>query len=47
MGSMRLTSKSLAQPVGWEDFDEEEGYIVGESVANLLRLVYAKRGFKK
>ena len=47
MGSMRLTSKSLVQAVGWEDFDEEEGYLVGERVTNLLRLVYARRGFKK
>jgi len=45
--SMRLTSKSLAQAVGWEDFDEEEGFVVGERVINLLRLVYARRGFKK
>ena len=47
MGSTRFTSKSLAQAVGWEDFDEQEGYAVGERVVNLLRLVYARRGFKK
>ena len=46
-GNLRFTSKSLAQAVGWEDFDEEEAWIVGERVANLLRLVYARRGFKK
>jgi aldehyde:ferredoxin oxidoreductase len=32
---------------GWEDFDEEEAFTVGERVSNLLRLVYARRGFKK
>jgi aldehyde:ferredoxin oxidoreductase len=45
--SLRLTSKSLAQGVGWEDFDLEEALTVGERVTNLMRLVYARRGFQK
>ena len=44
---MRLTSTSLAQATGWEDFDEQEAFTVGERISNLLRLVYARRGFKK
>jgi aldehyde:ferredoxin oxidoreductase len=46
-GSMTFTSRSLAQAVGWEDFDEAEAMQVGERIANLLRLVYARRGFTK
>lgn len=46
-GSMTFTSRSLAQAVGWEDFDEAEAMEVGERVASLLRLVYARRGFTK
>jgi aldehyde:ferredoxin oxidoreductase len=46
-GSMELTSKCLAQAVGWEDFSAPEAMKVGERVANLMRLVYATRGFQK
>ncbi len=46
-GSVRLTSTSVAQAIGWEDFDEAEAFIVGERISNLLRLVYARRGFKR
>ena len=46
-GSLTFTSRSLAQAVGWSDFDDAEAMIVGERVANLLRLVYARRGFTK
>ena len=46
-GSVGFTSKSVAQAVGWEDFDEDEAFTVGERIANLLRLVYARRGFKR
>jgi aldehyde:ferredoxin oxidoreductase len=45
--SMLLTSQCLAQAVGWEDFSMEEALTVGERVTNLMRLVYARRGFKK
>jgi aldehyde:ferredoxin oxidoreductase len=45
--SLALTSKCLARTVGWEDFDTEEAIKVGERVTNLMRLVYAKRGFEK
>ncbi len=45
--SLRLTSKCLAQAVGWEDFSTEEALKVGERVTNLMRLVYARRGFTK
>lgn len=44
---MSFTSKSLAQAVGWEDFDEKEAFTVCTRVSNLLRLVYARRGFKR
>jgi aldehyde:ferredoxin oxidoreductase len=45
--SLRLTTKSLVQTVGWEDFDTQESLAVGERIANLMRLVYARRGFQK
>ena len=45
--SVHLTSRCLAQAVGWEDFNTQEALIVGERVTNLMRLVYARRGFKK
>jgi aldehyde:ferredoxin oxidoreductase len=45
--SMDLTTKCLAQAVGWEDFNAKEAMEVGERVTNLMRLVYARRGFKK
>lgn len=45
--SMGLTSKCLAQAVGWDDFDMDEAMIVGERVTNLMRLIYARRGFTK
>ncbi|MDP7085122.1 MAG: aldehyde ferredoxin oxidoreductase N-terminal domain-containing protein [Dehalococcoidia bacterium] len=45
--SLRLTADSLAQGVGWEDFDLPEALTVGERVTNLMRLVYARRGFQK
>ncbi|MCH7548414.1 MAG: hypothetical protein IH969_02570, partial [Candidatus Krumholzibacteriota bacterium] len=46
-GSVGFTSKSVAQAVGWEDFDEDEAFTVGERISNMLRLVYARRGFKR
>lgn len=45
--SMVLTSRSLAQAVGWEGMDTCEGFVVGERVANLMRIVYGRRGFRK
>jgi len=45
--SADLTSKCLAQAVGWEDFDTQEALDVGERVTNLMRIVYARRGFQK
>ncbi|MDP6549192.1 MAG: aldehyde ferredoxin oxidoreductase C-terminal domain-containing protein, partial [Dehalococcoidia bacterium] len=45
--STDLTAKCLAQAVGWEDFSEQEALDVGERVTNLMRLVYARRGFQK
>lgn len=45
--SMVLTSKSLAQAVGWEGMDTREGFTVGERIANLMRIVYGRRGFRK
>jgi aldehyde:ferredoxin oxidoreductase len=45
--SLRLTSQSLVQGVGWEDFDSDEAMDIGERVTNLMRLVYARRGFQK
>ena len=45
--SMHVTSKCLAQAVGWEDFTMQEAFTTGERVTNLMRLVYARRGFKK
>ena len=46
-GSVGFTSKSVAKTVGWDDFDEAEAFTVGERISNLLRLVYARRGFKR
>ena len=46
-GSVDLTAASLAQAVGWDDFTFAEGMVVGERVTNLMRLVYARRGFTK
>jgi aldehyde:ferredoxin oxidoreductase len=37
----------LAQAVGWNDFSSGEALTVGERVTNLMRLVYARRGFQK
>jgi len=45
--SMRLSTRALAQAVGWDDFTAHEGLLCGERVTNLMRLVYARRGFKK
>jgi aldehyde:ferredoxin oxidoreductase len=45
--SLHLTSLCLANAVGWKDFSPEEAIAVGERVANLMRLVYAVRGFNK
>lgn len=45
--AIRFTTTTLGQAVGWEDFDEEEAFEVGARVANMLRLVYARRGFKR
>ncbi len=46
-GSLRLTTQSLAQAVGWDDFTTEEALQVGERVTTMMRLVYGRRGFKK
>jgi aldehyde:ferredoxin oxidoreductase len=45
--SVDFTSQCLAQAVGWEDFSPAEALLVGERVTNLMRLVYARRGFTK
>lgn len=45
--SVRLSSRALAQAVGWDDFNAHEGLLCGERVTNLMRLVYARRGFQK
>ena len=45
--SVRLSSRALAQAVGWDDFNGHEGLLCGERITNLMRLVYARRGFKK
>jgi len=45
--SVDIASKCLAQSVGWEDFSMQEALQVGERVTTLMRLVYARRGFKK
>jgi aldehyde:ferredoxin oxidoreductase len=45
--SIDLSAKCLAQAVGWEDFTTEEALEVGERVTNLMRMVYARRGFTK
>ncbi|MDP6453642.1 MAG: aldehyde ferredoxin oxidoreductase C-terminal domain-containing protein, partial [SAR202 cluster bacterium] len=45
--SIDLTVDCLAQAVGWEDFTVEEALDVGERVTNLMRMVYARRGFTK
>jgi aldehyde:ferredoxin oxidoreductase len=45
--SMHLTTQSLAQAVGWEDFSIQEALAVGERVTNLMRLIYGWRGFTK
>ena len=45
--TLRLTSQCLVQTVGWEDFDTKEALVIGERVTNLMRLVYARRGFQK
>jgi aldehyde:ferredoxin oxidoreductase len=45
--AVRLSSTSLRQAVGWEGFELPEALTVGERVTNLMRLVYARRGFQK
>lgn len=45
--TMDFTSQTVVQAVGWEDFSVEEALAVGERVTNLMRLVYARRGFTK
>ena len=45
--SLRLSSRALAQAVGWDDFTPHEALLCGERVTNLMRLVYARRGFNK
>jgi hypothetical protein len=47
MFGMRGVDKCLAQAVGWEDFTPEEALEVGERFTNLMRMVYAGRGFNK
>jgi hypothetical protein len=43
----KLAPKALAEAVGWDDFTTEEAMAAGERVVNLMRVVYAQRGFKK
>jgi aldehyde:ferredoxin oxidoreductase len=43
----KLAPKALAEAVGWDDFTTEEAMAAGERVVNLMRIVYAQRGFKK
>ncbi len=45
--SVRLSSRALAQAVGWDDFTPHEALLCGERITNLMRLVYARRGFTK
>ena len=45
--SVHLSTKCLCQAVGWEDFDMPEAMDVGERVTNLMRIMYARRGFQK
>lgn len=45
--SMVLTSRSLTQAAGWEGMDTRDGFVVGERIANLMRIVYGRRGFRK
>lgn len=45
--SMRLSTRALAQAVGWDDYTSHEGLLCGERITNLMRLVYARRGFEK
>ena len=45
--SVELTSRSLAQAVGWDDFTMEEALQVGERVTTMMRLIYERRGFTK
>ena len=45
--AIRFTTTALGRTVGWDDFDEKEAFEVGARVANMLRLVYARRGFKR
>ncbi len=45
--AIKFTTHSLRHTIGWEDFDEKEAFEVGARVANLMRLVYARRGFKR
>ena len=45
--ALRLTRKSLAQGVGWDEFSLEEAQAVGERATNLMRLIYGRRGFTK
>lgn len=46
-GVLTLAPKALAEAVGWDDFTSEEAMAVGERVTNMMRLIYAQRGFKK
>jgi aldehyde:ferredoxin oxidoreductase len=45
--SLNLTSKALAAATGWSDFTADEALTVGDRITNMMRLMYAKRGFKK
>jgi aldehyde:ferredoxin oxidoreductase len=45
--TMDFTSQCVAQAVGWEDFSVEEALVIGERITNMMRLVYARRGFTK
>ncbi len=45
-GMLETTVEGLGLAVGWPDFTSEEALLVGERIANLLRLMSLYRGYK-
>ncbi|MBI4199892.1 MAG: hypothetical protein HY535_05430 [Chloroflexi bacterium] len=45
-GMLGLEARAVRAAVGWEDFQAEEATLVGERIANLLRLLSLFRGHK-
>lgn len=43
----KLAPAALAEATGWSDFDTAEALAVGERVANMMRLLYVRRGFTR